>query len=80
MAAKKNVSNIVKLTEEEESEGYRVEQSGGNVLVWHCQNLIALLLLSPYIERRVQEVIGRKGRGLNDNRRCAHYQRQGLAW
>ena len=57
---------MVKLTEEQEKEGYWVEQSGSTVFVWHHKNQVALLLPSPDIERRVHEVIDRKRRELKE--------------
>jgi len=57
---------VVKLTEEQEKEGYWVEQSESTVLVWHHKNQVALLLPSPDIERRVHEVIDRKRRELTE--------------
>jgi len=57
MAGTDRVSTNVKLTKEQENEGYRVELSGGNVLVWHHQNQIAFLLSSPDMECRVHEVV-----------------------
>ena len=60
---------MVKLTEEQEKEGYWAEQSRSNVLVWHHQNQIALLLFSPDIERMVQEVVERRRKELKEIRR-----------
>ena len=55
-----NASGEIRLTEEQEREGYRVEQSGDNLLVWHRNNQVALLLSSPDIAGRVQEVVERR--------------------
>jgi len=51
MPDSQRLSEMIKLTEEQEKEGYRVEQSGSNVLVWHHNNQIALLYSSPDIDR-----------------------------
>jgi|GEM_PF-1186292 hypothetical protein len=56
MAEQELISRI-KLTDEQQKEGFWVEQSGENILVWHHNNQIALLLPSGDIERKVQEVI-----------------------
>lgn len=50
----------INLTEEQRQEGFWVEQIGQNILVWHHNNQIALLLPSSEIDRKVQEVIERK--------------------
>ena len=55
-----NASGEIRLTEEQEREGYRVEQSGDNLLVWHRNNQVALLLSSPDIARKVHEVVERR--------------------
>ncbi len=60
------VSNEVKLTEEQEKEGYWVEQSGSNVLVWHNKNQIALLCSSPDIQSKVQDVVERRRKELKE--------------
>ena len=60
MASMESVLDMVKLTEEQEKEGYWLEQSRSNVLVWHHQNQIAPLWSSPDVERKVWEVIERR--------------------
>lgn len=57
---KQELLDKIKLTEEQRSEGFWVEQSGENILVWHHNNQIALLLPSSDINRKVQQVIERK--------------------
>ena len=50
----------IKLTEQQKKEGYRVEQSGNGVSVWHHDNQIAFLLNSRNIDRKVQKVVERR--------------------
>ena len=57
---------MAKLTEEQEKEGYWVEQSGNDWLVWHNNNQIALLCSSPDIDRKVQEVVERRSKELKE--------------
>jgi len=59
MVARK-LSEVAKLTEEQEKEGYWVEDCQDRVLVWHKKNQIALLYKSPDIDRKVQETIERR--------------------
>ena len=56
----------IKLTEEQQKEGYWVEQSGDNVLVWHRNNQVALLCSSPDIDRKVHEVVERRRKELKE--------------
>lgn len=60
MAATKKLSKSVKLTAEQEKEGYWVEQSEGLVKVWHNKNQIALLISSPDIQQKVKDVVERR--------------------
>jgi hypothetical protein len=53
---------MVNLTDEQEKEGYWVEQSGNLVKVWHYKDTIALLLSSSDIHHKVQDVVERKRR------------------
>ncbi|MFH1087584.1 MAG: hypothetical protein V1737_03245 [Chloroflexota bacterium] len=59
-------AKLAKLTEEQEKEGYWAEQSGSNVLVWHRNNQIALLYLSPDIDRKVQDTVERRRKELKE--------------
>jgi hypothetical protein len=56
----------VRLTQQQKEEGYWVEQSGNNVLVWHHKNQIALLRSSLDIHRKVQDVVKRRRRELKE--------------
>lgn len=56
----------VKLTQEQEHEGYWVEEDAGNVLVWHNKNQIALLLGSADIERKAREVVEKRRKELRE--------------
>ncbi len=56
----------IKLSAEQEKEGYQTEWNGNNVLVWHRNNQIALLLGSADINKKVQDVIEKKRRDLKD--------------
>ena len=58
---------VIELTEEQEKEGYWVEIMEDRVLVWRKKNQLALLLASPDIHNRVQELIERKRREQKDN-------------
>ena len=66
MPDSQRLSEMIKLTEEQEKEGYRVEESGSNVLVWHHNNQIALLYSSPDIDRKVQEVVEKRRKELKE--------------
>ena len=65
MMARK-LSEVAKLAEEQEKEGYRVEDCEDRVLVWHKKNQIALLYKSPDIDRKVQEMIGQRRKDLKE--------------
>ena len=58
------LSGMVNLSDEQEKDGFWIEQSGNLVKVWHHNNAIALLLLSSDIYRKVQDVVERKRREL----------------
>jgi len=60
------VSEKVKLTEEQEKEGYWTEVYQDRVLVWHKKNQIALLCKSSDIDRKVQEVVERRRKELKE--------------
>ena len=66
MSESQKVSEAVELTEEQVKEGYRVEYSGSNVLVWHHNNQIALLLSSPDIRQKVHDVVERNRKQLKE--------------
>ena len=57
---------MAKLTEEQQKEGYWVEEAGSNTLVWHRNNQIALLSTSPDIDRKVQDVVEKRGKELKE--------------
>jgi len=61
-----SVSEKVKLTTEQEKEGYWVEDCQDRVLVWHKKNQIALLYKSPDIDQKVQETIERRKKELKE--------------
>ncbi len=61
-----NVFPPIELTEEQKQEGYWVETLEDRVLVWRKKNQLALLLASPDIQDRVQELIERKRRELKE--------------
>ena len=61
------VQQEIKLTEEQEKEGYWAECEGyDRVLVWHRKNQIALLYTSPDINKKVQDVVERRRRELKE--------------
>jgi len=65
MAPEKAVGRI-RLTEEQEKEGYWAEVCQDRVLVWHKKNQIALLYQSADIDRKVQEVVERRRKELKE--------------
>ncbi|OIP27727.1 MAG: hypothetical protein COT13_00435 [Chloroflexi bacterium CG08_land_8_20_14_0_20_45_12] len=60
------VQQEIKLTEEQEKEGYGIEREGDRVLVWHKKNQIALLYSSPDIGKKVQDVVKKRRRELQE--------------
>lgn len=66
MIGSHKVTEAVKLTEEQAKEGYWVEQSGSNVLVWHKNNQVALLGSSPDIHRKVQDAVEKRRKELKE--------------
>ena len=66
MAESQKLSPKARLTKEQKEEGYWVEGSGSNVLVWHHNNQIALLCSSPDINRKVQEVVEKRRKDLKE--------------
>ena len=60
MSGSQSMSETIKLTEEQQREGYRVEHSGEYVLVWHRNNQIALLLSTADIARKAHDTIETK--------------------
>jgi len=56
----------ITLIEEQEKEGYGVEDYQGRVLAWYKNNQIALLYKSPDIEQKVQETIERRTKELRE--------------
>jgi hypothetical protein len=54
------LSGMVNLSDEQEKDGFWIEQSGNLVKVWHHNNAIALLLLSSDIYRKVHDVVERR--------------------
>ncbi len=61
-----NTEQSVKLTEEQEKEGYHVEFSGEYVLVWEENIQIALLINSADINAKVQDVVERRRKELTE--------------
>jgi len=55
---------VARLTDEQKKEGYWVELSRNNVMVWHHKTQIALLCRSPDIDHKVQEVVQRRRKEL----------------
>ena len=64
--AGKTPRNVIKLTEEQKKEGYRVEVSGEYVLVWHRNNQVALLRSTPDIQQKVQDVVEKRRQELRE--------------
>ena len=59
-------SNEIRLTPDQEKEGYWLQESFGNLQVWHRKNQIALLLITPDINEKVRDVVERRRRDLKD--------------
>ena len=59
-------SQLIRLSKEQQDEGYKVELSGEYVLVWHNNNQIALLHSGPDINRKVKDVIERRRKELKE--------------
>lgn len=49
----------IKLTQSQKSEGYWIERSGNLVSIWRHNTQIAVLLATPNIQDKVQDVINR---------------------
>lgn len=57
---------LPRLTNVQEKEGHWVESCEDRVLVWHKKNQIALLYKSPDIEHKVQEVVEKERKQLEE--------------
>ena len=66
MPDSEKASGLVKLTPEQQKEGYWVQDSYGNIQVWHHKNQIALLLISPDIDRKVRDMVERRRKELKE--------------
>ena len=66
MSGSQKAPETVELTKEQVKEGYRVEYSGSNVLVWHNNNQIALLLSSSDTRQKVHDVVERNRKQLKE--------------
>ncbi|MFC1919772.1 hypothetical protein ACFLWX_03165 [Chloroflexota bacterium] len=56
----------IRLTKQQQKEGYWVEKSCNNALVWHDNNQIALLCSSPDINRKVRDVVEKRRKELKE--------------
>ena len=56
----------VTLTNDQEKEGYWVQESFGNLQVWHHKNQIALLMITQDIQDKVNDVIDRRRKDLQE--------------
>jgi len=54
------------LKEHQIKEGYWVQESFGNLQVWHHKNQIALLIITPNIEAKVQDVVEKRRKELQE--------------
>ncbi|MFQ5872590.1 MAG: hypothetical protein ACE5JL_02150 [Dehalococcoidia bacterium] len=66
MTGSEKASSSVKLTPTQEKEGYWVQESFGNLQVWHHKNQIALLAITPDIDKKLQDVVERRRRELKE--------------
>ena len=66
MSGSEKTSSSVKLTLDQEKEGYWLQESYGNLQVWHHKNQIALLTITPDIEKKLRDVVERRRRELKE--------------
>ncbi len=66
MVGNQDLSDMVKLSNEQRQEGYRVERNENYVLVFHNNNQVALLILTPDINQKVQDVVERRRKDLKE--------------
>ncbi len=66
MTDNRETSELIKLSKAQKTEGYWAELLSGNVLVWHHNTQIALLLASPDINRKVQDVVEKRREQLKE--------------
>ncbi len=59
-------SSEIRLTPDQKREGYWIQESFGNLQVWHRKNQIALLLITPDINEKLRDVVERRRRELKD--------------
>ena len=59
MVSSQQLFTQIKLTHEQKMEGYWIEWSGDLVFVWQHNNQVAMLLATPNIQDKVQDVINR---------------------
>ena len=66
MAGTGDIPDSVKITADQEKEGYWVQETFGNLQVWHHKNQIALLMITDDINQKVHDVIGRRQKDLQE--------------
>ena len=54
------------LTEEQVNKGYWVQETFGNLQVWHRKNQIALLIITSDIQAKVQDIVKGRIQELNE--------------
>ena len=66
MTAIGEISPTEYLTEEQVNKGYWVQETFGNLQVWHRKNQIALLIITSDIQSKVQDVVNGRIQELNE--------------
>lgn len=66
MAGTGNIPDSVVIAPDQEKEGYWVQETFGNLQVWHHKNQIALLMITDDINQKVQDVIERRRKDLQE--------------
>ena len=61
-----DIPDSVKLTADQDKEGYWVQETFGNLQVWHQKNQIALLMITDDINQKVHDVIDRRRKDLQE--------------
>jgi hypothetical protein len=55
-----------KLLPEQEAEGYSIEMAEGNILIWHKNTQIALLLNREGVEERARQLVEKRRQELRE--------------
>ncbi|MCH9036840.1 MAG: hypothetical protein IH860_05940 [Chloroflexi bacterium] len=66
MTYTEDISPTQYLKEDQIKEGYWVQETFGNLQVWHHKNQIALLIITDDIETKVQDVVEQRRKELDE--------------